>query len=164
MGASVINRVKSAVHIENSNSLVLNFHHLAFARRNVGCLFNADELRHGFPYLLILGVYHNLVWKVVVGEALFPCHPYLDGEAEELFLDGFCQNDSMKPMMNDRLAQQLKQNEGKWVALFGAGEEMVVVASGEDAVEAIEQAKKRGYADTTLMKVIPTDAAYVPLT
>ena len=50
----------------------------------------------------------------------------------------------------------------KWVALFGPDGEMEIVAVGEDASDASENAAKKGYRDTTLLKVLPADAAYVP--
>ncbi len=68
----------------------------------------------------------------------------------------------MKPIMTDQLLQQLKAYEGKWVALVGPNGEMSVVASGNDAAEATANAAKKGYTETTLLKVIQSDAAYVP--
>ena len=65
--------------------------------------------------------------------------------------------------MSEALIQQLKEHEGEWVALFGLDGEMMIVASGEDAAEASEKAAKKGYRETTLLKVLPSDAAYVPL-
>ena len=64
--------------------------------------------------------------------------------------------------MTEQLLQELKGHEGKWVALFGPDGEMTIVASGEDAAEASEQAAMKGYAETTLLKVLPSNVAYVP--
>ena len=67
-------------------------------------------------------------------------------------------------MMNEQLLQQLQEHEGKWVALFGPDGDPEIVAVGDDAVDARENAIKRGYTEATLLKVLPADAAYVPLT
>jgi hypothetical protein len=66
-------------------------------------------------------------------------------------------------MMSEKVVQQLKEYVGRWVALAGSGDEMTVVGSGDDAVEASEQAEERGYKDTTLYRVLPANAFYVPL-
>ena len=63
----------------------------------------------------------------------------------------------------DRLLEQLKSYEGKWVALLELEGETKVVASGEDAYEAKQESEKKGYRDAALLKVFPFDAAYVPL-
>ena len=68
----------------------------------------------------------------------------------------------MKRMITEKLLQQLKDYEGRWVALSGPDDAMIVVASGDDAAEASEQAEESGYKDVTLMKVLPSGAAYVP--
>ena len=47
--------------------------------------------------------------------------------------------------------------------MSGPDTAMNVVASGDDAAEASEEAEKSGYINATLMKVLPSDAAYVPL-
>jgi uncharacterized protein DUF5678 len=65
--------------------------------------------------------------------------------------------------MNDELLQQLKKYESKWVALYGSGVEMQVVAVGEDAGEASDRASQKSYPETTLLKVHPADAVYVTL-
>jgi len=65
--------------------------------------------------------------------------------------------------MTEHLLQQLQNHEGKWVALFGPDGEMQIVAVGEDAAEATERAAKRGYRETTLLKVLPSEVAYVSL-
>ena len=70
----------------------------------------------------------------------------------------------MKPIMNEQLLQQLQEHEGKWVALFGPDGATQIVAVGVDASDASEKAAKKGYAETTLLKVLPANAAYVPLT
>lgn len=69
----------------------------------------------------------------------------------------------MKPIMSERLLQQLQQHEGKWVVLFGTDDDMEKVAVGEDAADASEKAAEQGYDDPTLLKVLPANAAYVPL-
>lgn len=63
----------------------------------------------------------------------------------------------------DQLLEQLRAYEGKWVAVLELEDETKVVASGNDACEAKEEAEKKGYADVALLKVLPFDAAYVPL-
>jgi len=68
----------------------------------------------------------------------------------------------MKPMMSEQLLQQLQKHEGKWVALFGPDGEAEIVAVGDDAADANEKAAEKGYTETTLLKVLPANAAYVP--
>lgn len=68
----------------------------------------------------------------------------------------------MKTIMTEQLAQHLQEHEGKWVALSGPDGEMEIVAVGADAAEASAQAAKQGYTETTLLKVLTSDAAYVP--
>jgi len=69
----------------------------------------------------------------------------------------------MKPIMTKQLLQQLHKYQGKWVALFGSNQKTMIVAVGKDAVQASERAVKRGYKETTLLKVLPLEVAYVPL-
>lgn len=69
----------------------------------------------------------------------------------------------MKRIMNDELLQQLKKHEGKWVALFGPDEAPEIVAIGGDAADAARRATENGYAETTLLKVLPSEVAYVPM-
>jgi len=61
--------------------------------------------------------------------------------------------------MTEHLLQQPQKHEGKWVALFGPDEEMEIVAVGEDASEAADKAVKKGYVETTLLKLLPSEVA-----
>jgi hypothetical protein len=68
----------------------------------------------------------------------------------------------MQLIMTERLLEQLHQYEGRWVALFDVDGEMQVVASGDDALVARDEAANKGYTEATLMKVLQYDTAYVP--
>ena len=69
----------------------------------------------------------------------------------------------MKRIMNDELLQQLTKHEGEWVALIGPDDRMQIVGSGNDAAEASEQGAKKGYTETILFKVLPSEVAYIPM-
>lgn len=56
--------------------------------------------------------------------------------------------------------EQLKPYENKWVALLEPDEQ--IVGSGNDAVEASEEAERKGYKNIILLKVFPFDAFYAP--
>jgi hypothetical protein len=58
------------------------------------------------------------------------------------------------------LLEELKNYEDKWVALLEPDKK--VVASGEDAFEAAQEAEKKGYHNFILLKVLPFNALYVP--
>ena len=62
--------------------------------------------------------------------------------------------------MEKNLIKQLKNYEGKWVALLESDKK--VVGSGKDASEAKQEAEKKGYKDFILLKVFPFRAGYVP--
>ena len=68
----------------------------------------------------------------------------------------------MEIVMTEQLLQQLKKYEGEWVALVESDGETIIGGSGSDAAEASENATENGYTETTLMKVLPSDVAYVP--
>jgi hypothetical protein len=59
----------------------------------------------------------------------------------------------MKRMITETLLQQLKEYEGKWVALAGSGEEINCRWERRGCVEASEQAEDWGYKDTTLYNI-----------
>ena len=63
--------------------------------------------------------------------------------------------------MKDELIQQLKKYEDKWVALLGPEHDMKIVASGNDAFEAVQEATKAGFGETALLKVRRSDVAYI---
>jgi hypothetical protein len=58
--------------------------------------------------------------------------------------------------------RQLEQHEDEWVAFIEKDGVETVVGSGRDAVEAIRDAEKRGFANAVLMKVPPFDVALIP--
>jgi len=57
---------------------------------------------------------------------------------------------------------QLEQHENEWVAFIEKDGAEIVVGSGKDAVEAIEDAEKRGFRNAILMKVPPFDRGLIP--
>jgi hypothetical protein len=57
---------------------------------------------------------------------------------------------------------ELRKHENEWVAIHESGETETIVGSGLNAVEAKREAEARGFHDTILFKVLPTDKAYVP--
>ncbi len=61
--------------------------------------------------------------------------------------------------MTSKLLKQLKSYENKWIAYTHPDEK--IVGSGKDAVEASQDAEKKGYTDIVLFKVFPFDKYYV---
>jgi len=57
---------------------------------------------------------------------------------------------------------QLEEHEDEWVAFVEDHGAEIVVGSGKDAVEAIQDAKKRGFPKVVLMKVPPFDRGLIP--
>ena len=57
---------------------------------------------------------------------------------------------------------QLEEHENEWVAFIQEDGAETVVGSGKDAVEAIQEAEKRGFPDAVLMKVPPFDRGLIP--
>ena len=58
--------------------------------------------------------------------------------------------------------KQLEEHEDEWVAFIQQDDGAeIVVGSGKDAVEAIEDAEKRGFQDTMLMKVRAFDRGFI---
>ncbi len=68
-----------------------------------------------------------------------------------------------RTMNQDKLLEQLRDYEDKWVALLEQDDTPQVVASGSDAFEAEQEARRKGYQNVRLMKVWPFDAGYAPL-
>ena len=59
--------------------------------------------------------------------------------------------------------KQLEEHEDEWVAFIQKDDGTeIVVASGKDAVAATEDAEKRGFSDTILMKVPRFDRGFIP--
>jgi len=56
-----------------------------------------------------------------------------------------------------KLAPQFDQFENKWVAIAESEEKIVGV--GDDAIEATEEAERKGYHETILFKVPSFDSA-----
>lgn len=63
-------------------------------------------------------------------------------------------------MDKEKLFEQLKNYENKWVAILEP--EKKVVASGSDASEAKQKAEEGGYKNFVLFRVFPFRAGYVP--
>ena len=57
---------------------------------------------------------------------------------------------------------QLEQHENEWVAFIEEDGAEVVVGSGKDAVEAIQDAENRGFPNAVLMKVPAFDRGIIP--
>lgn len=58
--------------------------------------------------------------------------------------------------------KELEKHENKWIAFIELNGAETVVGSGDDAVEAMREAEKRGFADAVLMKVPPFDRGIIP--
>jgi Family of unknown function (DUF5678) len=58
------------------------------------------------------------------------------------------------------ISAQLKEHENKWVAISEPDEKIVGV--GDNAFEAAEDAKRKGYPETILFKVPSFDTAFIP--
>jgi hypothetical protein len=61
--------------------------------------------------------------------------------------------------MKNPLPENLKNYENKWVALSEDTEKILGV--GNDAVEAINDAKRKGYSEVVLYKVLPNNSYYI---
>jgi hypothetical protein len=59
-------------------------------------------------------------------------------------------------------AEDLNNYEGKWLALVESKGTQVIVASGDDAEQAMKEARTRGFGEAYLYKVFPFDQSYVP--
>jgi alkanesulfonate monooxygenase SsuD/methylene tetrahydromethanopterin reductase-like flavin-dependent oxidoreductase (luciferase family) len=60
--------------------------------------------------------------------------------------------------------KELEKHENRWVAIIESDGAKIVVGSGKDAVEAMEEAEAKGFGDAFLLKVQPFDRGYIPLT
>jgi hypothetical protein len=56
---------------------------------------------------------------------------------------------------------ELRKYEGKWVAIHESEDGEVIVGSGDDAVEAIGDAKSKGFAESVLFYVRPFDRSFI---
>ncbi len=63
-------------------------------------------------------------------------------------------------MENKAFLEQLKKYEDKWVAILEPDQR--VVASGNNASEAKQEAKRKGYDSVILFRVFPFRAGYIP--
>jgi Family of unknown function (DUF5678) len=61
--------------------------------------------------------------------------------------------------MKHTFPEELKNYENKWVALSEDTEKILGV--GNDAVEALNDAKEKGYSEVVLYKVLPNNAYYI---
>ncbi len=60
--------------------------------------------------------------------------------------------------------KELEKHENKWVAIIESDSTKIVVGSGKDAVEAMNEAENKGFGDAFLLKVQPFDRGYIPFT
>jgi alkanesulfonate monooxygenase SsuD/methylene tetrahydromethanopterin reductase-like flavin-dependent oxidoreductase (luciferase family) len=58
--------------------------------------------------------------------------------------------------------KELAQHENRWIAFIESNGTETIVGSGNDAVEAMQEAEKRGFADAVLMRVPPFDRGLIP--
>ena len=58
--------------------------------------------------------------------------------------------------------RELEKHENRWVAFIESDGGEKVVGSGNDAVEAMQEAERRGFADAVLMKVPAFDRGIIP--
>ena len=58
--------------------------------------------------------------------------------------------------------KQLEEHENEWVAFIEDHGAEIVVGSGKDAVEAIQDAEKKGFPNAVLMKVPAFDRGIIP--
>lgn len=65
--------------------------------------------------------------------------------------------------MDEPFIEQLRQYEGKWVAIYETETERQIVGSGDDAVEAKRDAEKNGYTEVVLLGVPRFDAVFIPV-
>jgi hypothetical protein len=61
-----------------------------------------------------------------------------------------------------QLSAVIEDYENKWVALIERNGEDLVVGVGNDAVEAIGDAKANGFEDPILMKIPRFDVSFIP--
>jgi len=57
----------------------------------------------------------------------------------------------------------LRDYEDRWVAIIESGGTETVVGSGRDAVEALADAKSKGFENTVLFRVPPFNTTFIPL-
>jgi hypothetical protein len=63
----------------------------------------------------------------------------------------------------DTFVEELRRYEHKWVAIRQLDGSETIVGSGLNAVEAIRDAEAKGFYDTVLFKVPPSNKGYIPL-
>jgi hypothetical protein len=59
--------------------------------------------------------------------------------------------------------EALRDYEDRWVAIIQAGGTETIVGSGRDAVEALSDAKARGFENAILFRVPPFNTTFIPL-
>lgn len=59
--------------------------------------------------------------------------------------------------------EALRDYEDRWIAIIESGGNETVVGSGRDAVEALADAKAKGFENTVLFRVPPFDTTFIPL-
>lgn len=58
--------------------------------------------------------------------------------------------------------KQLEEHENEWVVFIQKDGAEIVVGSGKDAVEAIQDGEKNGFPDAILMKVRSFNKGFIP--
>lgn len=60
--------------------------------------------------------------------------------------------------------RELEKHENRWVAIIQQGDEEIIVGSGKDANEAMNEAEARGFPNAALLRLLNFDRGYLPLT
>jgi len=57
----------------------------------------------------------------------------------------------------------MREYEDRWVAIVESGGTETIVGSGRDAVEALADAKSKGFENAVLFRVPPFNTTFIPL-
>ena len=57
----------------------------------------------------------------------------------------------------------MREYEDRWVAIVESGGNETIVGSGRDAVEALDDAKAKGFENAVLFRVPPFNTTFIPL-
>ena len=57
----------------------------------------------------------------------------------------------------------MRRYEDRWVAIVESGGTETIVGSGRDAVEALDDAKAKGFENAVLFRVPPFNTTFIPL-
>ncbi len=59
--------------------------------------------------------------------------------------------------------EAMREYEDRWVAIVESGGTETIVGSGRDAVEALDDAKAKGFENAVLFRVPPFNTTFIPL-